>query len=147
MRIARLFSFLLLVFLAMSLAGCVPGFGGAGVPPTDTPGPEISGPRLRIINAGEVDIRGLVVLFPESRIEFGDIPAGAVTNYFAAPEGVFAYAAYQYLLDGEIVTQPVIDWVGESPKPGTDFTYTIVFRPQNPAMQRIELVAASVDQP
>lgn len=144
MRSAPFISLLILVIAVLSLVGCVSGFGGAGVPPVDTPVSQ--GPRLRIINAGERDIKGLVVLFPDERIEFGDIPAGAITVYMSAPSGVYNYAAYEYLQDGESVTQPVIDWVGETPRSGSDFTYTLVFRPQNPPMQRIELVAASVDR-
>jgi len=141
---------LLLAVTTLSLIGCVPGVGGAGVLPTETSAPdpaaEPTGPRLRIVNAGEFDIKGLVVMFPDAHIVFGDVPAGATTKYFDAPTGVYSYAAYKYTLDGEQVSQPVIDWVGESPRQGSDFTYTLVFRPQNPPMQRIELVAASVDR-
>ena len=140
----------LIIITMFSLAACVPGFGGMGVPPTETlvPDPTVlpAGPRLRIVNAGEHDITGLVVIFPDSRIVFGGVPAGATTIYLDAPSGVYNYAAYQYVMDGTVITQPVIDWVGESPRPGSDFTYTLTFRPQNPEMQRIELVTASVDR-
>lgn len=150
MRSAHCISILLLVTITLSLTACVPGFGGAGVPPIETSVPDLAAEsinqRLRIVNAGEFDIKGLVVMFPDARIAFGDVPAGATTKYFDAPTGVYSYAAYQYLLDGEPVTQPVTDWVGETPRQGLDFTYTLTFRPQNPSMQRIELVAASVDR-
>jgi len=42
-------------------------------------------------------------------------------------------------VNGQQVTQPVIDWVGEQPRPGKSFTYVISFDPTNPNMQAIEL--------
>ena len=86
-------------------------------------------PSLRIINNGSVPIKNLVVLFPQDRIEFGDVPAGATTEYKEASNGVFRYAAYQFEVDGQLVTEPAIDWIGESPMSGTLFTYTIDFDP------------------
>ena len=85
--------------------------------------------RLRITNSGSIDIAKLVILFPQDRIEFGDVPAGTTTVYKDVPNGVFAYAAYEFEVDDEIITQPVIDWMGESPMSGTLFTYTIDFDP------------------
>ena len=75
--------------------------------------------QLRITNSGDTDIKGLVVVFPAgqgwdagiSRIEFGDIPAGQTSEYQNVPSGVYRYAAYEYVLDGDEVRQPVIDWV------------------------------------
>jgi hypothetical protein len=86
-------------------------------------------PRLRITNNGSVPINNLVVRFPQDRIEFGDVPAGTSTEYLDVPNGVFAYAAYEFEVDGEVITQPVIDWIGESPLSGILFTYTIDFDP------------------
>ena len=96
-------------------------------------------PRLRITNNGSVPINNLVVLFPEERIEFGDIPAGTTTEYKDVPNGVFSYAAYQFEVDSEVITQPVIDWVGESPMNGTRFTYIIDFDPYGARIQLIEV--------
>jgi hypothetical protein len=95
--------------------------------------------RLRITNNGSVPIHNLVVLLPEERIEFGDIPAGTTTAYKDASNGVFSYAAYQFEVDGEVFTQPVIDWVGESPMNGTLFTYIIDFDPDGARIQLIEV--------
>lgn len=87
--------------------------------------------ELRIANAGNEDIEGLVVLFPDidpsatARIEFGDIASGETTEYIAVPGGVYRYAAYEYTLDGQTVHQPVTDWVGEVPLEGARFTYQI----------------------
>lgn len=86
-------------------------------------------PRLRITNRGTLPINNLVVLFPEESIAFGDVPAGATTEYEDVPKGVFSYAAYEFEVDGQVVAQPVIDWIGESPMSGKLFTYTLDFDP------------------
>jgi len=86
-------------------------------------------PSLRISNNGSVPIKNLVVLFPHDRIEFGDVPAGTTTDYKETSNGVFRYAAYQFEVDGQVVTEPAIDWIGESPMSGVLFTYTIDFDP------------------
>ena len=96
-------------------------------------------PRLRITNNGSFPINNLVVLFPEETIEFDDILAGTTTEYKDVPNGVFSYAAYQFEVDGEAITQPVIDWVGESPMNGTLFTYIIDFDPYGARIQLIEV--------
>jgi hypothetical protein len=85
--------------------------------------------QLRIVNSGSYAINNLTVRFPEDRISFGDIPTGETTEYKDVPNGVFRYAAYEYELDGQIITQPVIDWMGENPRSRKLFTYTIDFDP------------------
>jgi hypothetical protein len=82
------------------------------------------------------------VVFPEEEIAFGDVPAGATTGYLDVPQGVYAYAAYRLVVDGEQVTQPVIDWVGEEPLEGKAFTYTIDYDP----IQRIQLIEVTIDE-
>ena len=72
-------------------------------------------PQLRIVNAGTVDITGLVVLFPEGTVDFGDVPAGGATAYRDVPGGVYRYAAYSYTLDGEACAAEGADWVGRAP--------------------------------
>ena len=103
-------------------------------------------PSLRIINHGSVPIKNLVVLFPQDRIEFGDVPAGTTTDYKEVPKGVYRYAAYQFEVDGQTVTEPAIDWIGESPMSGILFTYTIDFDPNrtNPGF-RIQLIEVTND--
>jgi hypothetical protein len=86
-------------------------------------------PSLRITNNGSVLIKNLVVLFPQDRIAFGDVPPGTTTDYKQVSNGVFRYAAYQFEVDGQVITEPAIDWIGESPMNGTLFTYTIDFDP------------------
>jgi hypothetical protein len=88
-------------------------------------------PRLRVINTGAFPIHSLVVIFPEDRIEFGDIPAGAATEYKDVPHGVFSYAAYQFEVDGQVVELAVLDWVGEKPMSGISFTCEVNFDPGN----------------
>jgi hypothetical protein len=66
-----------------------------------------------------------VILFPKDRIEFGDVPAGATTVYQDVPGGIYRYAAYEVVIEGQKYEQPVIDWVGESPMPGNAFTYVL----------------------
>jgi hypothetical protein len=62
------------------------------------------------------------------------------------PNGVFGYAAYRLDVDGDIVTQPVIDWVGERPMEGRAFTYTIDVDPRRPRFQIIRLVRVTRDE-
>ena len=98
--------------------------------------------RLRLINNGDYLITDLKIIFPKDEIAFGDVKAGAVTEYRDVPNGVYRYAAYKYELNGEVVTQPVIDWVGETPLEGISFTYTITYdpnKPQGPAIQLLEV--------
>jgi hypothetical protein len=118
---------------------------GSPAAPTATPVPQ--GPQLRITNSGSVPIEGLVVLFPEDRVEFGDVARGETTVYRDVPNGVYNYAAYEFVVNGETVTQPVIDWVGESPRPGQAFTYVLDFDPNRDGeMFAMQLVQATVDR-
>lgn len=140
---------LILAFFALALVIALAGCAPASEPPqpetSPTPAQE-SSPSLRIINQGQNDLEGLVVIFPDSRIEFGDVPAGATTEYLPAPAGVYNYAAYEYTLDGQRVTQPVIDWVGESPRPGSRFTYVLDFDPARQQMLAVELVEVQIEE-
>jgi hypothetical protein len=110
-----LYRLLLLTIVGIALSGCT-------AQPT-----QVS--RLRVTNNGSLAIDNLIVRFPEDSIEFGDVPAGTTTEYKDVPNGVFSYAAYNFKVDDHIMTQPVIDWVGESPMTGKLFTYTIDFDP------------------
>jgi hypothetical protein len=79
--------------------------------------------QLRVKNVGNEVIEDLTVVFPNGEVEFGDIPMGATTAYEEVSGGVFPYAAYRLKIDGELVTQPVIDWSGARPLEGDRFTY------------------------
>lgn len=104
------------------------------------------GQRLRIKNDSATAITNLRVLFPDQEVAFGNVTANATTDYQVFAKGVYGYAAYKYDWNGETITQPVIDWVGESPMQGSAFTYTIQFDPNNPQLQRIMLTNVNRDQ-
>lgn len=142
MRTNRSISIVLftLVILSMVLAAC----SALATPAAPTNTPEPQGARLRIRNTSEHDLINLVVMFPDTRLEFGDVPAGETSEYLDAPNGVYAYAAYEYDLNGEKQIQYVIDWVGEEPDLQGDFTYVVDFDPersQGMAIQPIETIA------
>lgn len=103
-------------------------------------------PRLRVTNGGSVPASALTVLFPRDEIEFGDVAPGATTGYRTVPNGVYRYAAYRLVVNGQTVTQPVIDWVGESPMEGTAFTYTIAVNPNRPGILVVDLVGVAKDE-
>lgn len=81
--------------------------------------------HLRIRNVGTVAIAGLKVGFPDTTIGFGDVAAGATTEYTFIPGGVYGYSAFRFQHNGAERSQPVIDFVGESPMDGRRFTYDI----------------------
>lgn len=148
MRTLRIINTILAIalFLAILLSSCAPAPAASPTPQPATATPEpVSGPRLRIRNAGERDLKNLVVLFPDSRIVFGDAPAGTTSEYQPAPNGVYNYAAYEYEVDGEVMMQPVIDWVGESPRPGQSYTYVLEFDPTSTTMMAVQLVEVLAD--
>ena len=123
---------LLIAVLAIILSGC-------NLPAADNP-------SLRIFNNGSVPIKNLVVLFPQDRIEFGDVPAGTTTEYKETRNGVFRYAAYQFEVDGQVVTEPAIDWIGENPMSGILFTYIIDFDPNRTnSASRVQLIEVKND--
>jgi hypothetical protein len=143
-RVAFLGSLLLLV------VGCEANRVPTPIPPP-TPGSVVSPtptppPRLRITNSGSSPAKSLTVAFPDSRISFGDVPAGTTTPYVPAPNGVFRYAAYWLEIDGEIVSQPVIDWVGEHPMDGSAFTYTIDVDPTRQRYQWVRLISVTREE-
>jgi hypothetical protein len=103
-------------------------------------------PRLRVINHGREPIKDLVVVFPEEEVVFGDVAPGETTEYQVLDQGIYRYAAYRFQVEGEIVTQPVIDWVGEEPVPGDAFTYVLDYDPTRAQMQQVQLVEVTQDE-
>lgn len=87
----------------------------------------------------------LSVLFPESSVDFGDIPAGATTAYRVASRGVYSYGAFRFTYNGSSIVQPVIDWVGEEPLKGQRFTYNLELT-TNGANAGIILVSVTKDR-
>jgi hypothetical protein len=103
-------------------------------------------PRLRITNSSATRATRLTVLFPMDQIEFGDVAPGATTVYRHVPNGVYRYAAYRLEVDGQTVTVPVLDWVGEEPIDGAAFTYTITVDPSRPLLQIVRLISVTKDE-
>ena len=103
-------------------------------------------PRLRITNESAQPLEGLVVLFPEEEVVFGDVAPGETTDYEAVSEGVYRYAAYRFEVNGEEVTQPVLDWVGEQPISGEAFTYVLDYDPTREPIQQVVLVEVVQDE-
>ena len=105
-----------------------------------------SASQLRVTNAGTVPIQNLIVLFPEEKIEFGNIPPGGTTEFKRVAKGVYNYAAYSFDLDGINIGQPVIDWVGEKPLEGDAFTYVVDLDPNREQMLMLRLQEVRRDQ-
>ena len=101
--------------------------------------------QLRITNVGTAPILRLSVLFPEDRVSFGDLAIGATSPYVEVPHGVYSYAAYRLEIGGALVTQPVIDWVGEEPMVGSSFTYALDVNPNRSELQIVQLVSVTRD--
>ncbi|MBI5035189.1 MAG: hypothetical protein HZB51_32080 [Chloroflexi bacterium] len=110
--------------------------------------------QLRVLNRGSEDIKGLTILFPGTtadaeavRIEFGDVPADKTTDYRNATSGVYRYSAFAYTLDGRLINQAVMDWVGESPMKGAKFTYRLELNSRKEPGGQIQLIEVLVDEP
>jgi len=130
-----------LAFVAILLAACRPA-----EPATPTVVPTPTGPQVRVTNAGQTDIDNLIMIFPDERIVIGDVPAGATSEYVPAPKGVYGYAAYQVMVNGQAFEQPVIDWVGESPMPGEAFTYVLDVDPTREGFMVVQAVEVKTDR-
>ena len=104
--------------------------------------------KLRIINQSDIPLHNLVVVFPDERIEFGNVPGGTTMEYRDVPQGVYRYAAYEVEVKGQSYEQPVVDWIGETPMQGENFTYIIDVDPARwqTEGQVILLVKVSTDQ-
>jgi hypothetical protein len=92
---------------------------------TRTPDSSSHPQRLRITNQSDIPLYHLVVVFPDERIEFGDVPGRTTTEYQDTAQGVYRYAAYNVEVNGREYQQPVVDWVGEVPMQGDAFTYIL----------------------
>ena len=132
---------LLLLLIALFLAACQP----SGLAATPTPAsPPVS--RLRIQHNGGAVVDRLVLIFPKDRIEFTDIEPGETTDYVAVPNGVYQYAAFETEINGKKYEQPVIDWMGEEPVKGQDFTWLIDVEPNRGEYSVVQLVKATIDR-
>ena len=147
-----------LLALALFIIGCsAPTSQGPAISPlprpatavdTQTPEAQPQPQRLRIINQGTIPLYDMVVIFPDERIKFGDVPAGATTGYQTFSRGVYRYAAYNVEVEGQKYKQPVVDWIGEAPMQGEAFTYVVETDPRRWTTegQVIRLVKVVEDQ-
>lgn len=109
--------------------------------------------QLRIANGGDVDLINLTVVFPGKtptdtvRVLFGDVLAGTVSEYKDIPGGVYRYAAYEYILAGNTVSQFVVDWLGEKPLEGEKFTYRLRLQLEKVQGDQVKLEEVVVDSP
>lgn len=94
--------------------------------------------QLRLINQSAMPLDRVVVIFPNERITFGPLPAGAASDYQVVQHGVYRYAAYQVIVNGKAISQPVLDWVGEQPLGGLRFTYELHVDPDRPIWQQVQ---------
>ena len=51
---------------------------------------------------------------------------------------MYGYAAYQVTFDGQMITQPVLDWMGAAPLDGDSFTYVLSVDPQQPQWSMVQ---------
>jgi hypothetical protein len=126
------------VLIGARAAGALPAAGAPVASATS---------RLRIRNTGPDDLRALTVLFPDVRVDFGDVAAGATSDWRDVPGGVYAYGAYEARIDGVRRDVPVIDWVGEAPMPAASYTYVVGVDGGAPlpiTLQRVEPAAGAV---
>lgn len=150
MHSAGSFSLTVRAGLLVLLLGLTSACAASPAAPAPTREPQ----QLRIVNAGNIDIQDLTVLFPgptadaEARhVGFGDVSAGETTEYYSVPGGVYRYAAYEYSLADHPEVQAVVDWLGEAPLVGAKFTYRIALDPKKPVGSQIELVEVLIDTP
>jgi len=98
---------------------------------------------LRVFNIGAASINDLVVRFPGSTVTFGTVPAGATTSFQKVPSGVYGYAAYDFRADSIVIRQLVLDWTGEEPLDGEDFTFSLEMTPGPTGAPSLRLVAVT----
>jgi hypothetical protein len=112
-----------LALWGLVLLGCTPA---PGAPPPAPAG------RLRIRNSNALPLDRAVIIFPDERITFGPVPAGATSAYQPVQQGVYGNAAYEVTFAARTIQQPVVDWIGAQPLAGSAFTYVLVIDPRQP---------------
>lgn len=128
---------------AVTLCSCAqPGIA----PPVSEPSSAVS--RIRVVNESGEDLRDLHLLFPEERVAIGDVAAGAASAYVEVLSGVYSYSAFRFLLGGESVVQPVIDFGGQTPLPIDDYTYVLGVDPDTgDHLELLDVQPRAADKP
>ena len=81
-------------------------------------------PEVRIANRSTHDFDRVLVNFYDQEVDYGALPAGAVSEY-RAPRVAYRYARVEVHVDtARLVLQP-IDFVGETPLGGGSYTYAL----------------------
>jgi len=125
------------------------GIGSCGT--EQSPSSTSSAQKLRVSNVGNEDIQSLIVVFPGDtpmipvRVDFGAVRSGETTEYQIMPSGVYRYAAYEYSLENRTIYQAVMDWLGEKPLSGTQFTYEISLDTTRVQGDQIQLITVLTD--
>lgn len=102
--------FLAMLSLSMSLCACA------------------SDVRIRVANRSDVPMTTVIVQFPSQSETYGDIPAGASTEYRAVTEA-YRYAYVEATVeDKRAIIQP-IDFIGETLLSSGNYTYALTYQP------------------
>jgi hypothetical protein len=124
---------------AQSCAPC-PENANCQLPECPTEEPALETSHIRLWNRSEQDMENVLVEYPSQIEEYGDIPAGQVTDYRAV-DFAYGYAYIRLTVDGkELVLQP-IDYVGEVPLEPRYFTYALDIVDGRIAHQLLQVVA------
>ncbi|HEU0013099.1 MAG TPA: hypothetical protein VFQ45_05420 [Longimicrobium sp.] len=86
--------------------------------------------RFRLRNASPYELKDVAVGFPDEMVAYGTLAPGAVTEYRTVARA-YRYAYVEATIDGQLVVQQPIDYVGEEyVEPGS---YTFVITVADPA--------------
>jgi hypothetical protein len=84
--------------------------------------------EIRVANRSSRDFDRVVVNFYADPVDYGEVPAGAVSAYRLA-KGAYRYAYVEVRMDtARLVLQP-IDFVGETPLVSGRYTYALSVSP------------------
>lgn len=80
---------------------------------------------VKVVNVGSTDINDLVLQFPNGAVNVGNVPGGTESGLVSSSGAVYRFAAFDFVVDGVHVRQPVTDWAGEKPLNSTFVTYSV----------------------
>ena len=84
--------------------------------------------RIRLRNASSFELTDVTFAPGRPRLEFDRIAPGEVTDYRSA-NGAYSYGYLDVLVDGVRRTLQPIDYVGEEPLDGGEYTFVITIEP------------------
>ncbi len=80
--------------------------------------------NIRLSNVSAFDFESIIVDTSTGNTSFGDLSAGTINEYKEF-DLAYRYAFVQVMIDGEAYTLQPIDYVGETPLSGGNYTYQI----------------------